>query len=91
MTGQAQREPDRRPALRDVVVEIAEQLLEARIEVGRRRDQEQVEVDLVETEALRQLLERRSVERAQRTGIQPRRRALLRDPHRVLVGHHQPA
>ncbi len=53
-TCETQREPDRGPPLRDVVVEIAEQLLVARVEVRGGGDQEQIEIDLVEVEAFRQ-------------------------------------
>ncbi len=58
MTGQAQRQPDRRPALRDVVVQVAEQLLVARVEIGCGGDQEQVEVDGVEAQSPGQILQR---------------------------------
>ena len=56
-TCETQCEPDRGPPLGDVVVEIAEQLLVARVEVRSGGDQEQIEIDLVEVESFRQGLE----------------------------------
>ena len=88
-TCETQCEPDRGPPLGDVVVEIAEQLLVARVEVRSGGDQEQIEIDLVEVESFRQGLERRTDERAQRTIRQRAWRAVACDPHRLLVGHHE--
>ncbi len=53
VAGQPQRQPDRRPPLGDVVVQVAEELLVARVEVGCGGDQEQIEIDLVEAEPCR--------------------------------------
>ena len=53
--GQLERDGGRRPAPADVVVEVAEERLEPRIDVGGDTDQQQVHVDLVEPERGREV------------------------------------
>ncbi len=51
---QLERQADLGAAAGDVVVEVGIEALEARVQVGRERDQQQVEVERVEAEAARQ-------------------------------------
>ncbi len=53
--GQPESEPDAHPAAGDVVVEVAVVALEAVVDVGRHRRQEQLDVEVIELEALGEL------------------------------------
>jgi len=91
---QVQREVDRRPAPRDVVLQIRVQALVAKVELGCERDHDDVEVERVELEHVGEAHERPAVAGERRRVVAPeerRCRSTREHPRRLVVVDIQPA